>query len=98
MAHIICPLCRLPLQCDAKTWHCENRHSFDVAREGYVNLLPVQHKNSRDPGDDPKMVQARRAFLQAGHYQPLRDAVLQLLAPLNEPSLLDRTNPANVKG
>ncbi|HEY9544710.1 MAG TPA: methyltransferase domain-containing protein, partial [Solimonas sp.] len=89
MAHIICPLCRLPLQCDAKTWHCENRHSFDVAREGYVNLLPVQHKNSRDPGDDPKMVQARRDFLQAGHYQPLRDAVLQLLAPLNAQSLLD---------
>ena len=26
-------------------------HSFDVAREGYVNLLPVQHKNSREPGD-----------------------------------------------
>lgn len=89
MAAIICPLCRQPLQRDAKTWHCENRHSFDVAREGYVNLLPVQHKHSRDPGDDPQMVQARRDFLQAGHYQPLRDAVLKLLAPLRPQSLLD---------
>lgn len=89
MPSIVCPLCRLALQCDEKTWHCENRHSFDVAREGYVNLLPVQHKNSRDPGDDAQMVQARRDFLQAGHYQPLRDAVLQLLAPLNAQSLLD---------
>lgn len=89
MPSIICPLCRLALQRDEKTWHCENRHSFDVAREGYVNLLPVQHKNSRDPGDDAQMVQARRDFLQAGHYQPLRDAVLQSLAPLQAQSLLD---------
>src|SRR3546814_2201347 len=35
------------------------------------------------------MVQARRDFLPAGHYQPLRDAVLQLLSPLNSQSLLD---------
>jgi 23S rRNA (guanine745-N1)-methyltransferase len=89
MPSIICPLCRLTLQRDEKTWHCGNRHSFDVAREGYVNLLPVQHKNSREPGDDTQMVQARRKFLQAGHYQPLRDAVLQLLVPLNAESLLD---------
>ncbi|NGY05202.1 putative RNA methyltransferase [Solimonas terrae] len=89
MPSIICPLCRLALQRDEKAWHCENRHSFDVAREGYVNLLPVQYKNSRDPGDDAQMVQARRDFLQAGHYQPLRDAVLRMLAPLHAQSLLD---------
>ena len=47
--------------------------------EGYVNLLPVQHKRSRDPGDSAEMMQARRAFLDAGHYQPLRDAIVAQL-------------------
>ena len=89
MAVILCPLCQHPLQQDAKAWRCLREHSFDVAREGYVNLLPVQHKNSRDPGDDPQMVMARREFLQAGHYQPLRDALLALAAPLQPQSLLD---------
>jgi len=89
MIVIICPLCRLPLDRDAKTWRCGREHSYDVAREGYVNLLPVQHKNSRDPGDDPLTVMARREFLQAGHYQPLRDALLALVAPLQSQSLLD---------
>jgi len=50
-----------------------------MAKEGYVNLLPVQHKRSRDPGDSADMMQARRALLDAGHYQPLRDTVAQLL-------------------
>jgi len=86
---IICPLCRHTLERGDKVWRCRTGHSFDVAREGYVNLLPVQHKNSRDPGDDPQMVLARREFLQAGHYQPLREAVLKLLAPLQAKSILD---------
>jgi 23S rRNA (guanine745-N1)-methyltransferase len=89
MATIICPLCRHALDRGDKVWRCDKGHSFDVAREGYVNLLPVQHKNSRDPGDDPQMVMARREFLQAGHYQPLRNAVLKLLAPLAAQSILD---------
>jgi 23S rRNA (guanine745-N1)-methyltransferase len=89
MGLILCPLCRLPLQQDEKTWRCTQGHSFDVAREGYVNLLPVQHKNSRDPGDDPDMVMARREFLEAGHYQPLREALLATAAPLQAQGLLD---------
>jgi len=86
---VICPLCRGPLLRDPKVWHCEQGHSFDVAREGYVNLLPVQQKKSRDPGDDLQMVMARRAFLEADHYRPLRDALLALLAPLTAHNLLD---------
>ena len=89
MAALICPICRLALEQGDTLWRCERGHSFDRAREGYVNLLPVQHKNSRDPGDEPQMVMARRAFLEAGHYRPLRDAVLALLAPLKAQTLLD---------
>lgn len=100
MASLICPLCRTDLtrglarsepgtRAGGAAWRCHNGHSFDVAREGYVNLLPVQHKHSRAPGDNPDMIRARRAFLDAGHYQPLRDAVLALLRPLQAGSVLD---------
>ncbi len=63
----------------AKQWVCENRHSFDIAKEGYVNLLPVQNKRSIDPGDNLTMMQARRAFLNQGFYQPLVQSISSLL-------------------
>jgi 23S rRNA (guanine745-N1)-methyltransferase len=67
-----CPLCHAPPTRSGNSYLCPQRHQFDQAKEGYVNLLPVQHKRSRDPGDSAEMMQARRAFLDAGHYQPLR--------------------------
>jgi 23S rRNA (guanine745-N1)-methyltransferase len=68
---IICPLCRQPLTATEKSWHCDNRHNFDIAKQGYCNLLPVQNKKSKSPGDDAQMVAARKAFLGEGHYLPL---------------------------
>jgi 23S rRNA (guanine745-N1)-methyltransferase len=71
-----CPLCASPLSVQSKQpWACDNGHSFDVAKQGYVNLLPVQFKNSLQPGDDKAMVQAREAFLNAGFYAPLIQAI-----------------------
>ncbi|MFZ5723574.1 MAG: putative RNA methyltransferase [Pseudomonadota bacterium] len=89
MAFLVCPLCRQLLAPDDRSWRCAQGHAFDTAREGYLNLLPVQQKKSRAPGDNPEMVRARRAFLAAGHYAPLRDAVLDLLRPLQPRTLLD---------
>lgn len=76
---LICPLCHHPLLQENRSWRCEHGHQFDQAKEGYINLLPVQHKASREPGDSAEMMQARRLFLQAGHYQPLRERVVTLL-------------------
>lgn len=89
MPQLICPLCRSALSREEKSWRCAGAHCFDIAREGYLNLLPVQHKNSRAPGDNPDMVNARHAFLGAGHYTPLRDAVLALLRAQTPATLLD---------
>lgn len=86
---IICPLCHTDLQQEKTRWVCHNQHSFDVARQGYVNLLPVQHKNSKSPGDTAEAVQARREFLQAGFYQPLKDNLMNWLAELQAQSILD---------
>jgi 23S rRNA (guanine745-N1)-methyltransferase len=72
---LACPLDGTPLHCTGAAWTCASGHSFDVASQGYTNLLPVQHKRSRDPGDSKGMVAARRRFLTAGFYQPIAAAV-----------------------
>jgi 23S rRNA (guanine745-N1)-methyltransferase len=72
---LACPLDSEALSGDARSWRCRAGHSFDIASQGHVHLLPVQHKRSRDPGDSKEMVAARRRFLEAGHYQPIAEAV-----------------------
>ena len=84
-----CPLCHVPLAVHERGARCSGGHTFDRARTGYLNLLPVQHKHSRHPGDDPAMVDARSEFLASGAYVPLRDALTGLLARLKPAQLLD---------
>jgi 23S rRNA (guanine745-N1)-methyltransferase len=72
---LACPLDGTPLHCQGSAWRCASGHSFDIASQGYTNLLPVQNKRSRDPGDSKEMVAARRRFLMAGFYQPIAAAV-----------------------
>lgn len=86
---LMCPVCRKQLELTDKTWRCENNHSYDVAKQGYVNLHVVQHKHSKNPGDTPESVQARRAFLSAGHYAPLQQAVVEKIKALRIEHLLD---------
>lgn len=74
---LACPLDGAPLQREAAAWQCATGHNFDVARQGYVHLLPVQKKRSRDPGDSKAMVAARQRFLDAGFYRPIAEAVAQ---------------------
>ncbi|ROR14793.1 23S rRNA (guanine(745)-N(1))-methyltransferase [Erwinia sp. JUb26] len=75
----LCPLCQQPLMAHDRVLRCENQHQFDLAKEGYINLMPVQHKRSKQPGDSAEMMQARRNFLDAGHYQPLQQRVSDML-------------------
>ncbi|MDN2658411.1 methyltransferase domain-containing protein [Neptunomonas sp. CHC150] len=74
----ICPVCQLGLILTDNTLRCEQGHSFDRAKQGYWNLLLVQRKRSKDPGDNPDMVRARTAFLDQGFYQPLADHMCKL--------------------
>jgi 23S rRNA (guanine745-N1)-methyltransferase len=70
-----CPHCTAPLSLDAdgRTLRCTGRHTFDVARQGYTSLLAGDAKTGT--ADTPDMVAARDAFLGAGHYAPISDAV-----------------------
>jgi 23S rRNA (guanine745-N1)-methyltransferase len=78
----VCPHCREKLCIDSEgsTWACINNHRFDIAREGYVNLLPSNRKSSAQPGDSPAMLAARRRIHDAGFYQPLADAITDALS------------------
>ena len=83
-----CPLDGTPLRRSDASWRCSVGHCFDAAAQGYTNLLPVQNKRSRDPGDSKEMVAARRRFLESGAYQPIAAAVSQaVLADLPSGSL-----------
>ncbi len=75
---ILCPICGEILEKKDRCFLCGNRHSFDIARQGYVNLLPVQQKHSLNPGDTSRQVRSRRDFLEGGFYEPIADAVCDL--------------------
>ena len=81
MSIIICPYCKSPLvDSKEKMFSCENNHTFDVAKQGYINLLPVNQKKSKDPGDNEMMITARRNFLELGFYDPLIESITNLVA------------------
>ena len=78
-----CPLCAQPLRREEKRYVCPQGHSFDIARQGYVNLLTVQQKHSLDPGDTRQQVLSRRAFLESGFYAPISEALNQTALDYN---------------
>ncbi|NCC67791.1 MAG: methyltransferase domain-containing protein [Clostridia bacterium] len=73
-----CPVCGNPLAREKNRCVCSGGHSFDLAAEGYVHLLPANRMHSKLPGDDKIMVAARNRFLSAGYYAPLCDAICRL--------------------
>ena len=73
-----CPICKESLQLNGKSLVCNNNHCFDYAKQGYVNLLPVQQKKSLHPGDTREMLLARKNFLSNGHYEKILDKVASL--------------------
>ncbi|MFC1418617.1 putative RNA methyltransferase [Streptacidiphilus cavernicola] len=78
--YLACPHCGLALAqaADGRSLRCQDRHSFDIARQGYASLLPGDAHTGT--GDTAAMVAARDAFLGAGHYAPIA-AALAAAAP-----------------
>lgn len=73
MKILICPVCKNSLTEVATQYQCELHHVFDKSRDGYVNLLLNQMKNSTDPGDNKLMVKSRSCFLSRGYYAAISD-------------------------
>lgn len=77
-----CPVCGKPLDRNEKTLSCENGHTYDLARKGYVNLLMSQQSGDKRHGDDTLMIAARRDFLDSGAYAPLREKTAEAVLAL----------------
>jgi 23S rRNA (guanine745-N1)-methyltransferase len=73
LPYLVCPHCGSDLALAGSAVRCVSGHGFDVARQGYVSLLPGKASAS---GDSADMVAARAAFLDAGHYAPITAAVV----------------------
>ncbi|WP_326562516.1 putative RNA methyltransferase [Micromonospora sp. NBC_01796] len=82
-----CPLCGQPLDAvdtgTARALRCPRGHSFDLARQGYVNLLAGRAQHT---GDSPEMVTARAEFLGAGHYDMISAALAEAAAAVMSPA------------
>lgn len=68
---------------------CEQGHSFDVARSGYLNLLQPQDRRSKEPGDTAAAVAARRRLHDRGVTGPLLNGIAELTVPLPTDVVLD---------
>ncbi len=86
VSNLACPIEGEQLESHAQQLVCKNGHAFDIARQGYINLLPVQHKRSKEPGDSKNMVIARTRFLNAGFYAPVANKLIEIIEPLIEGS------------
>lgn len=75
MPELTCPVCGGALHREERSLRCGAGHCYDIARQGYVNLLRTNRSKDKRHGDDKRMVAARTAFLDAGYYAPLRDAI-----------------------
>lgn len=80
-----CPICHEPLVRGEKSYHCPNRHTFDIAKSGYVNLSRKQKAG----GDNKLMVQARSEFLESGYYAFLRTKLTEILEEIKPHNYLD---------
>ncbi len=87
---LICPVCRTRLKENSFGYACKKGHRFDLAAQGYVNLLDAKHSGS---GDDAAMVRARTEFLSLDGYRPLAEKTAEimrgLLAGAERPLVLD---------
>ena len=98
---LACPHCAEALSRSGGSVTCANGHAFDVARSGYLSLLPGDAKMGS--ADTAEMVAAREAFLGAGHFEPLAEALAEeaeralggrALAGRAEQALGDQAAPA----
>ena len=83
---LLCPKCQEKLVKQEHSYACIHKHSFDISKEGYVNLLL---KNSVNHGDSKEMVIARRNFLHNDYYLPMANKLIELITNKHPHTLID---------
>lgn len=82
MNHIICPKCKKPLKIQSQSLKCADNHCFDIAKEGYANLL-LANKSGNLIGDSRDMAKARKEFLSKDYYGILADELSKIISSYN---------------
>lgn len=83
---MICPKCKEKLRLNGRSFTCVNHHNYDIAKQGYVNLMLASSQSS---GDSKEMVVARHRFLNQGYYAKLREKCCELIANAHAIRLVD---------
>ncbi|MDP8106505.1 MULTISPECIES: putative RNA methyltransferase [Pasteurellaceae] len=81
---LICPHCKTELNLSEKSYRCENNHCFDQGKAGDLNLLLVNQKRSKSPGDSREMVNERHSFLESGAYSPIAELLAKTVMKLTQ--------------
>jgi 23S rRNA (guanine745-N1)-methyltransferase len=85
-AYLRCPVCRAELAPAGTSLRCPRGHTFDIARQGYVNLTVG---SSPHPGDTAQMIEDRFAFLAAGHYEPIMAELVRAALAVDDGLVVD---------
>lgn len=88
MEKLLCPVCKKNMALVGSSLCCENRHSFDLAKEGYVNLL-TGSKSGASTGDNKDMARCRKSFLDKGYFEPLAKGLCEIISRENARTVLD---------
>lgn len=81
---LICPCCGETLIRNNNSYMCSHHHTFDIAKEGYINLIGKSHS-----GDNNDSVNGRRLFLESGYFKPLKDELINIFKLYDIRELLD---------
>ena len=88
MSNLICPVCKNNLTLSGSSYRCESGHCFDIAKEGYVNLL-TGSKAGNLIGDNRDMARSRKSFLDKGYFADLAKALCSVVSDFAPTNVLD---------
>ena len=84
--HFQCPVCKNDMIIDESgTIRCSQNHSFDIAKQGYVNFLTkhIQSMYSKE------LFESRREIILSGLYNPVHEKIVEILSASNIINILD---------
>ena len=82
---MLCPVCQKKLKKIDNCYKCENKHSYDISKQGYINLL----LNSKNSGDNKEMINSRYEFLKKGYFNNLLLNIIEVLKSISIQNILD---------
>lgn len=92
-----CPVCSKELTKTDNVFVCGQKHSYDISKQGYVNLLLANQKRTKEPGDSKEMIEKREYFLERGYYDTVSDKLNEIISGfIDESPAPDDDNTMNI--